>query len=412
MRRARGLLALMQALVLFESALYSAVTPVLPHYARQFDASKTAIGVLAAAYSAGLMPGSLLGGWLAHRLGVRRATLAGLILFASVVGTFGLPDGIALLDALRFLQGVGSGLIWGGALTWVVVQSPRADRGTALGSVIAAAVFGTLVGPALGAAVSAAGAVGVFGALGCCSLVLAVLVRAQPEPVREPAAADLGGRVLRRRLGLRVGLRAEVRAELLWSLALGIWLTVLEALTIGVVDTLLPLRLASLGATGVAIGAVFFVAAAVRTVITPPIGRMCDRRGAIVPVLGGLALGAPLVAALPLPGSVVVVALLALLFLGGPLSAYMIPAAALITDAVEGAGAALAFATMLFNLAWAVGQTIGAPASGALAQALGDAVPFGIVAAMMLATLPCALRALHGRSQRRSQGSQTPVASA
>jgi DHA1 family multidrug resistance protein-like MFS transporter len=400
-RRAFGLLALMQALVGFESALYSAITPVLPFYARQFSASKTAIGILAAAYSAGLMPGALLGGWLAHRLGVRRATIAGLVLFAAAVGPFGLPQTIALLDALRFVQGIGSGLIWGGALTWVVQDTPRTRRGAALGSVIGAAVFGTLVGPVLGSAVSAAGGMVVFAALGCCSLVLAALVRTRPE--RNPAAVQTGGdddgATGAAGADVHAGGRREAERALR-SLGLGIWLTLLEALTIGVVDTLLPLRLAALGAGGVAIGAIFLVVAALRTVITPAIGRLCDRRGAIVPVLVGLVLGAPLVAVVPLPGSLAAVALLGLVFLSGPLSAYMVPAAALITDAVERAGGAPALATMLFNLAWAVGQTTGAPAGGALAQGLGDAIPFAIVGVLMLATVPLALGVLRGPVRR------------
>ena len=45
---ARGVLTLVKALLLFESVLYSAITPLLPHYARALGASKPAIGVLAA----------------------------------------------------------------------------------------------------------------------------------------------------------------------------------------------------------------------------------------------------------------------------------------------------------------------------------------------------------------------------
>ena len=63
----------------FESVLYSVVTPVLPHYQHQFGASKPAIGLLAAAYPAGMLPGSLLGGWMATRAGVRRTTGFGLL---------------------------------------------------------------------------------------------------------------------------------------------------------------------------------------------------------------------------------------------------------------------------------------------------------------------------------------------
>jgi MFS family permease len=396
--RGRHAIALMQALVLFESALYSAITPILPHYAHALGASKTAIGVLTAAYSAGLVPGSLLGGWLAARAGVRRTTLAGLLLFALAVGVFGLPEAIAPLDALRFVQGVGSGLIWGGALTWVVAASARERRGAALGGVIGAAVFGTLVGPALGAAATAVGPLPVFAALGGCSLLLGSLVARQGDPGRGARAG--GARAFEPGEGPH-GARALGGGTLL----LGVWLTGLEALTIGVLDTLLPLQLAHLGASGVAIGAIFLLTAAIRTVLSPPIGRLCDRRGAAPPVLAGLLVGAPLLAAIPLAHSLIGVALLALLFLGGPLSAYMIPAATLITDAVERAGGALAFATMLFNLAWGVGQTIGAPAGGALGQATGDIVPYAAMAALMVATLPLA----RGVLRARPAGARTPA---
>ena len=53
----------------FEAVLYSVLTPVLPHYANAFGASKPAIGVLAASYPAGMIPGSLLGAWIATRAG-------------------------------------------------------------------------------------------------------------------------------------------------------------------------------------------------------------------------------------------------------------------------------------------------------------------------------------------------------
>ncbi len=75
---------LVRVLLLFESAMYSAITPVLPHYAHVLGASKPAVGVLAGAYPAGIIPGSLIGAWIATRAGVRRTTLVGLLLFAVV----------------------------------------------------------------------------------------------------------------------------------------------------------------------------------------------------------------------------------------------------------------------------------------------------------------------------------------
>ena len=59
----------------------------------------------------------------------------------------------------------------------------------------------------------------------------------------------------------------------------------------------------------------------------------------------------------------------------------------LMTDAVEHVGAALVFASMLLNLAWALGETIGAPAAAVISRATSDAVPFLLLAAAMLVTL-------------------------
>ena len=75
---AHGTVVLVRVLLLFESAMYSAITPVLPHYAHVLGASKPAVGVLAGAYPAGIIPGSLIGALIATRAGVRRTTIVGL----------------------------------------------------------------------------------------------------------------------------------------------------------------------------------------------------------------------------------------------------------------------------------------------------------------------------------------------
>src|SRR5689334_14595146 len=118
--RARGrgpeqqIVVLVQALVLFESMLYSVVTPVLPHYAHTLGASKASIGLLVAPYPAGMLPGALLGTWIARRAGVRRTTLVGLLLFSASIIAFGFGTSIVSLDALRFVQGMARSCIWSG----------------------------------------------------------------------------------------------------------------------------------------------------------------------------------------------------------------------------------------------------------------------------------------------------------
>ncbi|MGI8714225.1 MAG: MFS transporter [Solirubrobacteraceae bacterium] len=384
------LISLIRWLLLFESSLYSAVTPVLPHYAHSLHASKPAVGLLAAAYPAGLIPGSLIGGWIASRVGVRRTTFAGLIAFGAAIAAFGFGSDLVALDLLRVIQGASCGLIWGGGLTWAIAVAPRERRGAVIGSVIAAATFGTLLGPLLGTAAVAVGTRPVFCLLGAISLVLAMITWRHPEPGHRPQAEP--GRPLS---------RAALRAALRGGLGMGIWLINLEAITIGATNVLLPLRLSRFGASGVAIGATFLLAAALSSVLSPIVGRVTDRRGTRAPVVVGLIASAVLLVALLAPRSALLLAALCVIALGAPLTGYMIPAVSMMTDSAERAGIALVLATTLVNLSYATGETIGAPLAAGLSQATSDAVPVLLIAATMLITLPAVLT---GDAQRHHGG--------
>jgi hypothetical protein len=110
------------------------------------------------------------------------------------------------------------------------------------------------------------------------------------------------------------------------------------------------------------------------------------------PLVAGLAVTGVMVALLPLPRSALLLAILTVIALGGPLIASTTPAMSLMTDAVEELGAALAFGSMLLNLAWAIGETVGAPAAATISHATSDAVPLALLAAIVLLTLIPVLR--------------------
>lgn len=369
-------LRMLRMLLGFESSLYAVVTPVLPHYAHALHASKPAVGVLTAAYAAGIIPGGLLGGWIVARAGVRRTSVAGLSVFAIAVAAFGFATSLPALDGLRAVQGFACGLIWSGGLTWAIAVTPREQRGAVIGSVIGAAIFGTLIGPLLGVVAVSAGTAPVFTAVGAGAAALAVWVRAHPDP-GTPVPDDLAiSRAARR--------RAARRETALW---LGTWLVAFDAMTTGAVSALLPLRLARHGASGVAIGATFLLASGLATVAAPVIGRSADRRGPARTMTVGLVAAAILCAIIPLPGAWVATALLCVVLLGGPLSSFMIPAVPMMTASAERAGFTIVLATSLVNLAYAVGETIGAPSAAVLSSAAGDGLPFASLAALMLATL-------------------------
>ncbi|HEY2438708.1 MAG TPA: MFS transporter [Solirubrobacteraceae bacterium] len=375
----RSVVVLVRTLLLFESAMYSAVTPVLPHYAHTLHASKPAVGLLTAAYPAGIVPGSLLGAWVAARAGVRRTTLIGLFLFAVAIVAFGFGTDLVVLDTLRFVQGAGCGFIWGGGLTWVIAVAPRERRGAVLGSVIGAAIFGTLLGPILGTLAVTLGTAPVFAVVGAVSVGLAAWTARQPEPAPGWDGATSG-----------TPLRTLARTPLI---LLGAWLILLEAGTIGATGTLIPLRLARFGASGAAVGATFLLASLISTQVATPVGRLVDRRGAGLPLCVGLTMTAVLLAVLPLPRSALALAILSTIALGGPLTAYTIPAMSMITEAAERVGVPLVMATMLLNLAWAFGEALGAPAAAGISQATSDAVPLLILSAIMVLTLFPVIRA-------------------
>jgi MFS family permease len=173
------------------------------------------------------------------------------------------------------------------------------------------------------------------------------------------------------------------------------WLTTLAGLGLGVVDVLVPLRLNSLGASGVVIGATFLATAAIETALAPLAGRLSDRRGALMPIRLALvgAIAVSLLAPVLAPEVLLVVFLIVALPSFGTL---FTPAAALLSAGADRLQLNQALAFGLTNLAWASGQAIGATATGALAQATSDVVPYALLACTCLATLAV----LHSRTRR------------
>ena len=68
----------MSTAVLFEALSYSAIAPLLPHYADTLDLSKSGAGALVGSYTCGSLAGALPGGLLANRVGVKQTLVVGL----------------------------------------------------------------------------------------------------------------------------------------------------------------------------------------------------------------------------------------------------------------------------------------------------------------------------------------------
>jgi len=156
-------------------------------------------------------------------------------------------------------------------------------------------------------------------------------------------------------------------------------------LAFGVVDVLVPLRLAGLGATAIVIGAAFLGAAAIEAMLAPVVGRVADRRGRARPVR--LCVCAAVAVSLLLPVVLPRALLLTVIVVGLPAFGLLfVPAAAMISDGSQRQNLHQGLGFGLSNLAWAGGQAIAAAGSGALAQATTDTMPYVLLAVAFAST--------------------------
>lgn len=364
-------------MIFLDVAFFAAIAPLLPEYVDDLGLSKAQAGILSASYAAGTLLASLPAGFVASRIGPRRSVIYGLLLLGVASVVFGFAEGIDLLDAARFTQGIAGALIWSGALTWLISASPDANRGSVIGTALGTAVAGALLGPVLGALAGSIGTEVVFGSVLVLTAALAF------------AASRLPDAGVSERQTLR-----EVRAAMLSRPVLDATAFVaVPSVMFGAIEVLVPLRIDSLGGGHGVIAAGFIAGAGLEAVLAPFAGRFSDRAGRRSPYVTGLTICA-----------LAMIGVAAAQTLGGVLAALIVtslgaglcfaPALTLLSDVADSSALHQGFAAGLSNMAWASGQVVGGIGGGVVASLTGNAVPSVAISLLLLVTVAYAFRSL------------------
>ena len=363
------LIALTGAFALLSSTM--AKTPALPLFARALGAPPSLIGW---AVMVSTIPGilvSLPAGLLRDRIGTKPLLLGALFVFASAPFLYLLVRTIDQLALIRFYHGFATA-VFGTVVGAEIVARYPADRGHALGVYSAISTIGRSLAPFLGGAlISLGGFPAVY--IGCAIagvLALTLGTKTSTELVSPQAS---------RKDPFTHHLTAILADHLVLTTSL---VEAVQYLVFGSVEAFLAVYTAHHGWPAWRIGLLLGVQLVVVVLFKPRLGRLSDRYGRTPAILGGLALGALAVAALPFTTQLLPLLIINAVF-GTGFAATTAATGALVGDRARtgGFGASIGVLRSVMD----VGQAIGPVLTGFLIQADGYRLAFVTLGVLLAA---------------------------
>ncbi|NNC23283.1 MFS transporter [Salinisphaera sp. USBA-960] len=363
------LIILCCAVVLVDTIFFAALAPLLPHYEQSLDVSRFALGVLNGAYGAGAIAGAVPAAWLTARIGVRPVTWVGLVILALTSVLFGVSNNAWDLIILRFSGGIGSTCSWIAVFTWVITAASDEYRGQVIGTLISAAVAGSMLGPLLGSAAAALGVLPIFTLMACLALGVAAALIFQSPPAQTQFWSWSALHILARP-----------------KPTVGLLLIALCPLLFSTLVVLAPLQLSHLGWGATGIGSLFFLGALFETLLHPLAGHWTDQAGYHPPIITSLALSIVLLFILPAANSSWLFSA-CVVCAAGVFNLALTPSTVLFTQSLDRMGGGQAFGFALTEVAWSGGFTIGAPLGGWLSDFGGNYlayIPLAAICGLMI----------------------------
>ncbi|OXI80009.1 3-(3-hydroxy-phenyl)propionate transporter MhpT [Burkholderia sp. AU33423] len=143
-------LALCFAIALLEGLDLQSVGVAAPRMAREFGLSVSQMGIAFSAGTFGLLPGAMLGGRLADRIGRKRVLIASVVLFGLLSIATAQVSTFAMLVVVRVLTGIGLG----GAMPNLIALSSEAveprSRSSAVATMYCGIPFGGVIASVIG----------------------------------------------------------------------------------------------------------------------------------------------------------------------------------------------------------------------------------------------------------------------
>ncbi|AGG66518.1 MFS transporter [Corynebacterium callunae] len=136
---------------------YGLIAPILPQFVVTFDVSLAAASAVVSVFAGARLFFAPMSGRLVDKLGSRRVYLTGLVTVAITTGLVSITQEYWQIILLRGIAGIGSTMFTVSAMGLIVRMAPVEIRGRCSSVYASAFLFGNIIGPVVGAGLSALG---------------------------------------------------------------------------------------------------------------------------------------------------------------------------------------------------------------------------------------------------------------
>ncbi|NLZ58890.1 MAG: MFS transporter [Corynebacterium sp.] len=162
---------------------YGLIAPILPQFVVTFDVSLAAASAVVSIFAGARLLFAPMSGALIDRIGSRKVYLSGLMIVAITTGLVAFAQEYWQILALRGIAGIGSTMFTVSAMGLIVRMAPIEIRGRCSSTYASAFLFGNIIGPVVGAALSTLGMRPPFAIYGATVALAAFVVWAKMPKV-------------------------------------------------------------------------------------------------------------------------------------------------------------------------------------------------------------------------------------